>query len=372
MTLATSAQSTRRSRRPRASLARRVWVTVRRRVLPSSGFVVVGLTVLTALIVAASVRIPDWVPPAMMVVVLVLGGFLLRVRELLIVYAAVAVGLVLSHLWYATDVDKGAALVLAAVGVVMWSVAASRSRLGLQGTLGETMLVDLRDRLRAQGELPALPPGWQAETVLRSAYGDSFSGDFLVASRSTDGRRLEITLVDVSGKGQAAGTRALLLSGAFGGLLGAMPAEEFLHVANQYLLRQRWDEGFATAVHLQVDLVTGEFRISSAGHPPAAHFQRGSGQWSLVGGGSGPLLGVLDDAEYRGTNGRLDRGDALLLYTDGVVETPGRDLDVGIDRMLGQAERLVQHGFGGGARRLVEGALAGETDDRALLVIWRE
>jgi hypothetical protein len=40
--------------------------------------------------------------------------------------------------------------------------------------------------------------------------------------------------------------------------------------------------------------------------------------------------------------------------------------------MLGQAERMVRDGFRGGARRIVEDALAGETDDRALVLIWRQ
>ena len=70
--------------------------------------------------------------------------------------------------------------------------------------------------------MPALPEGWSAEVVLRSAGGASFSGDFLVATRSDDGSQLEVALVDVSGKGVDAGTRALLLSGAFGGLLGSV------------------------------------------------------------------------------------------------------------------------------------------------------
>jgi hypothetical protein len=346
---------------------------LRRRVFPSSTFLLLALVLLTVAIGLASVQVPQWVPTGSLVLVLVIGGFLLRPRDLFALFVVVAGGVVWSNQALApTGVNKGVVVVLVAVAVVMWVLVLSRARLGLQGTLGETMLVDLRDRLRAQGELPPLPPGWRAETVLRSAYGDKFSGDFLVASRSTDGRRLEVALVDVSGKGQAAGTRALLLSGAFGGLLGAMPPANFLDSANQYLLRQRWEEGFATAVQLELDLVTGDFRVFGAGHPPAAHFVSGSGRWRLLDGGSGPVLGVVEDAAFGDSAGHLGRGDALLLYTDGVVETPGRDLDVGIDRMLGQAERLVQGGFDGGARRIVEGALAGETDDRALVLIWRE
>ena len=61
-----------------------------------------------------------------------------------------------------------------------------------------------------------------------------------VATRSDDGSQLEVALVDVSGKGVDAGTRALLLSGAFGGLLGSVTHEEFLPATNRFLLRQQW------------------------------------------------------------------------------------------------------------------------------------
>jgi serine phosphatase RsbU (regulator of sigma subunit) len=69
----------------------------------------------------------------------------------------------------------------------------------------------------------------------------------------------------------------------------------------------------------------------------------------------------------------LRPGDALMLYTDGLVEVPGRDIDVGIDRLLGEADRLVTAGFSGGATRLVQAmqASAGATDDCGLVLIWR-
>ena len=47
--------------------------------------------------------------------------------------------------------------------------------------------------------------------------------------------------------------------------------------------------------------------------------------------------------------GNLRPGDALMLYTDGLVEVPGRDIDAGIDRLLGEADRLVTTGFSEGA-----------------------
>ena len=71
--------------------------------------------------------------------------------------------------------------------------------------------------------------------MLRPAGGASFGGDFVVST--CDGKTLEVAVVDVSGKGIDAGTRALLLSGAFGGLLGSVPASEFLSACNAYLRR---------------------------------------------------------------------------------------------------------------------------------------
>jgi serine phosphatase RsbU (regulator of sigma subunit) len=64
-------------------------------------------------------------------------------------------------------------------------------------------------------------------------------------------------------------------------------------------------------------------------------------------------------------------GDALLFYTDGLVETPDRDLSIGIDRLLGMAERLVTGGFTSGARTLMSAVPDTESDDRACVLIWR-
>ncbi len=261
----------------------------------------------------------------------------------------------------------GAQLVV--MGFMLW-VSASRDRLGVTGVAGEQMFVDLRDRLRAGGELPPLPPGWYAEAALNSAYGNSFSGDFMLATLSRDGKHLEIVLVDVSGKGTAAGTRALLLSGAFGGLLGSVRPEEFLVAANKYLLRQEWDEGFATCVHLAVDLVTGEFDLGCAGHPPAAQYLAGSGRWSLLEGTSGPLLGVVEAATFQRFKGQLGHRDAVLLYTDGVIENRAHDLADGVDRMLGVAASKAG-GFRGLPAEICRAARSGDGDDRAVvLVAW--
>ena len=203
-----------------------------------------------------------------------------------------------------------------------------------------------------------------------SAHGDRFSGDFVVAHLSESGHRLEIVLVDVSGKGTRAGTRSLLLSGALGGLLGPIPSGDFLRAANEYLVRQGWEEGFATAVHLDLDLRTGEYSIANAGHPSPARYTSGRARWTVLDGARGPLLGVVPGASFPRQSGRLDRGDALLFYSDGVIEARGRDLTDGIDRMLGVAAMSVL-GEGDVARDVCESARSGEDDDRAALAVRR-
>ena len=110
--------------------------------------------------------------------------------------------------------------------------------------------------------------------------------------------------------------------------------------------------------------------LRTAGHPPALQFHAGSGRWK-VHWTEGPVLGVVDAAEYVEHRGQLQVGDTILLYTDGLVEAPHRDIAFGIDKLLGQAERLVQHGFHGGAERLVLGANS-TNDDRALVLLHRE
>lgn len=311
-----------------------------------------------------------WFPLASVALIVLAGGVLLSVRSLLLLDLVVA-AVVIFEVTRGPDAPPGAVVVVAGTAALVHLLARSRGRLGVQGTRGDSMLVDLRDRLTAQGEMPALPEGWSAEVVLRSAGGASFSGDFLVATRSDDEHLLEVALVDVSGKGVDAGTRALLLSGAFGGLLGSVPHEDFLPATNRYLLRQHWEEGFATVAHVVVDLRSGDYTVSVAGHPPAVKFAAGSGQWQISDASEGPLLGIFPDAKFVSERGRLDRGDALLMFTDGLIEKPGQDIEVGIDKLLGEAERLVTKGFRHGARKLIDKVAAAHNDDRAVVFIWR-
>lgn len=337
------------------------------RVVPRGSRILV-LLVATTLAVGVAIWFSDKVPLSLLLVPLVVSSLMLGPRQLpwFVVFVLAVLALVVPS----QDIDVRIALTIVTIfglGFLVLMSSFRRSRLGVAGIQGEMMFVDLRDRILRQGGIPALPDEWYAAAELRSAGGTPFAGDFVVASRVGD--RLEVAVVDVSGKGQGAGTRALLLSGAIGGLLSALPPGEFLTAANTFLLRQDWDEGFATAIHLSLDLTTGHFDIRSAGHPPAALRHAGSGRWEVL-ESEGPVLGLIDGAAFAPVSGVMRHGDAMLLYTDGMVETRTRDIGLGIDRMLGQAERLLRGQFEGGAKRLVE-SLGSRNDDRALLLVHR-
>ena len=354
---------------PERGLFTRATQAMRRWSGRSQATLVLVFVLCAAVITLGVVREPEWVPPSALLLLVVVAVFLLRLRALVVLGAVVLA--CAWGLWWrdAPTVIPGVLVVVTVAVLASVAFARERERLGLQGAPGDLMLVDLRDRLAAHGRVPPLPAGWRVDSEVRSAHADGFSGDFMVAG--SDDIALELVLVDVSGKGLDAGVRSLQLSGAFGGLLTALPRDEFLRAANGYLLAQAWEEGFATAIHVAVDLRTGDFWVSSAGHPPAVQLHAGSGRLELIDTVGSPALGVVADFRCEPRAGRLEHGDVLLLYTDGLVEVRGGDLDQGIDRLMGVADRVLAPGRGSAAAVLA-GAKAGDDDDRAVVLVHRD
>lgn len=211
--------------------------------------------------------------------------------------------------------------------------------------------LDLAAHLADISRPPVLPAHWHCEVACVLADEVAIGGDFTVFTR--EGSTLRAMLVDTSGKGQEAATRAVMLAGAISGLLFELPTDNVLPAVNRHVQRLGEDENFATAVFIELDLETGSFQLGNAGHPPAAHFAAGSGQWQQY-GPTGPALGFFDTAYWGMHEGQLRPDDALLVVTDGVVEVPGTDIDLGVDRLLGEAERLVLTGWAEGAQTLLD------------------
>jgi stage II sporulation SpoE-like protein len=359
---------------PRALRRAGLWTAdqVGQQLITRNRRVAIVLAVITVAVAIITAHVSDWlVGPGVMILPILIGGLLLWPRALRILFVTAAAGLIYDVIVH--KAGPGIVVTIAATAYFADVLSNTRGKLGTRGLRADRMMIELRDRLREQGKLPELGDGWGSTVVLRPAGGSSFGGDFVISY--SDGKTLEVALVDVSGKGMDAATRALLLSGAFGGVLGSVPPEQFLPAANAYLRRGSTDEGFVTAVHLSVELASGEYTLYSAGHPPAARFDAGTGIWRTS-AARGIVLGVVPDllaVPDVPEKGVLRRGDAIMLYTDGLVEAPGRDIDDGIARLLGEAERLVVTGFKTGAGDLVttmQRTIA-SGDDCALVLLWR-
>ncbi len=335
--------------------------------------VLAALFVLSTLILVGSLVSYVTFPAATFTIPLLLGSITLRFAPLSVligfVTACVTLTVSVETLRAGMTAGRMSTLVTMVVVAAIFLYEARRRRSGLPGPLGEAMLVDLNERLQAQGRVPTLPEGWHAESAMLSAGGVNFSGDFMVANLSEDRRTLEMVLVDVCGKGVAAGTQSLQLAGALGGLIGALPPLGLFEAANDYLVRQDWDEGFATAVHVLIRMDTGEYAITNAGHPPVLHWQPAVQDWKTD-EARGTALGILRRPDFTQTTGVLHPGEGLLFYTDGVVETRQRSVGEGVDWLREVAARAVRSGFVGSAKRII-GAVRGHDDDRAVLMLAR-
>ncbi|MFC5171099.1 SpoIIE family protein phosphatase [Streptomyces mutomycini] len=151
------------------------------------------------------------------------------------------------------------------------------------------------------------------------------------------------------------------------------PPATVLARASRFLAELDTDR-FATSTYAQVDLATGAVRVARAGHfgPLIRHTDGRVGVPQVRGGLPLGISTDFRDEEYPETRLDLVPGETLVLYTDGLVEEPGADVDTGIAALIHEvsdgpdsAEALADHL----SDRLWE--RWGSGDDVALLVLRR-
>ena len=240
------------------------------------------------------------------------------------------------------------------------------ARLGIRGLTGENLLVDLRDRLERTAEIPPLPCGWSAEFAIAAANGEGFAGDFLVTSLPIAPPIWRSRSSTSVGRGRRIPVPPP--PGAFSGLLGSVPPETFLTRANDYpRCASGGDEGFATAVHLWLDLDTGRYAVSRAGHPPTAVFRSGTASWMLDSTVPGPLLGVFGGAEFPRPMASSRRAMASSCTRTGWWRVEGGTSSTDWTGCWGGASGILVAGRIGVADGVVAGARSGERRPGRLL-----
>ncbi len=152
------------------------------------------------------------------------------------------------------------------------------------------------------------------------------SGDFYDYSFITEDI-VYFSIGDVSGKGVAA---ALFMSMAkihlSKGLNAKTQVSELVASVNKELSHNNDNCMFLTLIVCIVNLKTGVMQITNAGHN-APYLKRKKGTFIELSKIDGPLVGTFSDAKFSQQEIKIDSGDTLVLYTDGVVESQNKKKD---------------------------------------------
>ena len=149
----------------------------------------------------------------------------------------------------------------------------------------------------------------------------SVGGDYFDVFR-LDKNRTAFLIADVSGKGLGAALLTTMLQGALSGMtLGTDPARVFTHV-NRFLCDHAEVGRYAT-MFFGILADNGTLEFINAGHPSPFLIRRGEAQEPFS-EGSFPV-GLVPEAEYVASKLKLEPGDTMVLFSDGVTEAMDPD-----------------------------------------------
>jgi len=140
--------------------------------------------------------------------------------------------------------------------------------------------------------------------------------------------RLGILIGDVAGKGiPAALLMAKVSSDARLSLLTVAGAADAVARLNELMQEAGMLDRFVTLEACLLDPLGHQVTIVNAGHPPAIHYRKATGQLTPASTRdlAGFPLGVVEGASYNSASLTLDPGDALVLFTDGITEAKNKD-----------------------------------------------
>ena len=183
----------------------------------------------------------------------------------------------------------------------------------------------MRDRFRDYG-------GGTVSLLLKPS---GHVGGDLVGSFAIDDQRLGLFSVDVSGHGVASAMMTARLAGLLSGGSpdqnialktgadggrDAYPPAVVAERLNRLMLEDLQVDQYFTIAYAEVNMATGAFALTQAGHPHPMVLRKG-GKVEMLGEGGLPI-GLIDGAIYAQTLGELRPGDRLILASDGMSECP--------------------------------------------------
>lgn len=234
------------------------------------------------------------------------------------------------------------------------------------------LATEIQQRFQPAG--PPIVEGYEFQGISFSCY--EIGGDYYDFIERHDGKML-VALGDVSGKGTAAALLMSSLHAAIHGQVAAKtPLDQTVTSINQYLAENTPANRFVTLFIAELDPLTGDLTFINAGHNPPL-IGRADGTLEQLEAGGLPL-GLMDFAEYEVGHSKLNSGDVLVVYSDGVSEANNLAEDeFGMDR-LSEVIRTNVKRTASGIRDKVESALsdftgtAAPNDDITLVIVKKK
>ena len=192
-------------------------------------------------------------------------------------------------------------------------------------------------------DLPRIPGAQLAARYRASGDGIELGGDFYDCF-ATGGGDWALVIGDVCGKGaEAAAITALARYTLRASVLHTRRPAQVLAELNEALLRQGLEYRFCTVLYASVTPVPDgcEVVLATGGHPLPLIIRAGGAVEQA--GSPGTLLGIVREPEISEQRIKLGSGDALVLYTDGVIEASPADHALAPERLA-----ALLHSVGGG------------------------
>jgi phosphoserine phosphatase RsbU/P len=192
------------------------------------------------------------------------------------------------------------------------------------------LAMELIDKLKFRDELQlardlqaslipkAMPQSEQWELGAYNEIANTVGGDIYDFVSLPDGR-MAVLFGDASGHGMAAGLVMAVAHAAFRTQLDVDPSPaSIIGSLNRILCRTGGSRSFFSCVYLLFS-PDGSYEGTVAGHPPVLHIDMHGKVAERVGRGAYPL-GVKSGLTWEIVSGRLERGERLLLHSDGLTE----------------------------------------------------
>ena len=234
------------------------------------------------------------------------------------------------------------------------------------------LATEIQQRFQPSG--PPSVEGYEFQGISFSCY--EIGGDYYDFIERHDGKML-VALGDVSGKGTSASLLMSSLHAAIHGQVAAkMSLRQTVVSVNEYLAENTPANRFVTLFIAELEPGSGELTYINAGHNPPL-IGRADGNIELLSSGGLPL-GLMSFAEYETGHAKLNSGDVLFMYSDGVSEANNLNEDeFGMDRLT-EVIRANTSRSASAIRDKVESALsdftgtAAPNDDITLVIVKKK